>query len=115
MDWIGEKEAKAAAKKGKEAALDCTTEHWRQLSHRPKSVFKAREKRCVDIFEKDCALCYQGRKKTLFDCTCPAGISTFQCCGNLWKNARVEWDSGTGKSFTKAAKEVYKFLKGLKK
>ncbi len=115
MEWIGEKEAKAAAKKGEKAALDCSIEHWRQLSHRPKSVFKARENGRANIYEGDCALCYRGRQNNSYICDCPAGKNSQACCGNLWREARCKWDWGTAKQFTKAAKKVYNFLKGLKK
>ena len=122
LNWIGSKEAKAAAKKGAEAALECVIEHWWQLSHRPKSIKNAFENRLVDIAGFSCALCslYKG-----ICSSCPAkGKNATQstCCRGLWHKAKYHFAhdyennySAPNRYFTKAALKVWQFLKTLRK
>ena len=119
MNWIGAKEAKAAAKKGKKAALDCSIEHWRQIYRRPKSIKEAINGDKVSISASNCSLCeyYTFDEASLQDCEkCPAyypkSCSSSPCCGGLYFKTHSK-RVGTS-DFTKAAKKVHLFLKGLK-
>ena len=119
MEWIGEKEAKAAAKKGKEAALDCSIEHWKQLSHRPKSVIKALIADKTEVYADSCALCNLYRYQSRLCCNKCLADTENGCCSDLWWKAAILIERPIRKQsaakFTKAAKKVYEFLKGRKK
>ena len=109
--WIGEKEATTAAEKGEKAALDCSIEHWRQLSHRLKSVLKALQDDKTCLGTASCALCQYWPKCT----ECPAYTPSNACCQGLHGKCHRPISQEAVPAFTRRANDLYKFLKGLKK
>ncbi len=114
MNWITEKEAKEASEGTREQMLACTVKQWEQLA--TASIEELIDKSyMIDrfLFKRYCSLCHKFAED---DClTCPASIDN-DCCGDLWGRAHSLWfpffiKSG---SFSKAAKNMYEFLKELK-
>ena len=88
MKWVTKKEVKAAAKRGRRAALKCTQKHWWQLKTATEDQLRAgRRSHRASIQSDRCALCvrYLRRPKT----TCPLA-SASRCkgvCHPRWVDA----------------------------
>lgn len=114
MDWIGEKEAKAAAKKGVKAALECSIEHWRQI-YRRKTSWKQVCKFPELISAESCGLCSYDSIQPSCACSNCLATTINSCCNGLTGLVHDALNDNNPIAFTKAAKKVYKFLKGLEK
>lgn len=119
MNWLTTDQIKKAAKKSRKAALECSREHWRQLSEATAEELRTGVSRgLVSLTDAHCAMCIR-HWKCGWCGTCPLYEAGHGCNGNesLWRTAeealRYAVDN-TGRSswsaWKRAAKAMYKKL-----
>lgn len=124
MDWLTIDQIQKAAKKSRKAALECSREHWRQLSEATaKELRQAWLSGSVAIGSEDCSLCQRYGHDVLGCGRCPLNVAGHRCItmGSIWRRAQRHFhailddnDTKAWRSWKRAAKAMYKKLCELK-
>jgi len=139
MNWLTKQQAKEAARMGDREALECSIEHWRQLSIATAKELNAlaQAQGMEAICEFYCALCLRYRTRSRSCSKCPLSQAGHECevvdygdslyggsprhGGSPWRIAHGAWwrvcngRPGSIVKFRNAARRMLRVLNGLKK
>lgn len=116
MNWLTFEQVEVAGKKSHEAALECSQEHWRQLSQATRGEIGDASDLCCMIRAPYCALCERYRSGFIVCEGCPLKQVGYSCCRSWQEASDAETaysrcpDEDNWRSWRRAAKAMYRKL-----